>query len=283
MDYSLREPVARPYTEFYRLAWRRQVADNGERSLIAAVVPPGSAHVHLVHSLAFATDGETVLSAGFWDSIAMDYLLRVTGRGDLGKIDARMMPVPETAHPLAYGLLLRTLRLNGLTNAYADLWRELYEPAWQMDTWACDWPKLGLLGMVGAEWAWDTPLRTEYARRAALVEIDALVAVWLRWDIDELLAAYESRFNVLAGYEEDMYFDAKGRTIASNWNTFGLGQTKADWKQFEAYLEDPELNLPPDGYVSPFYKADRVAEYRQAHAVFSERLRRAQAEEGDMR
>ena len=43
------------------------------------------------------------------------------------------------------------------------------------------------------------------------------------------------------------------------------------------------MNPPPEGYTPPFYKADRVAEYRQAHAVFSERLRRAQAGEGDMR
>ena len=53
LDYSLPEPVARPYTEFYRLAWRRQIADNSERSLIAALIPPGPAHVDLVHSLAF--------------------------------------------------------------------------------------------------------------------------------------------------------------------------------------------------------------------------------------
>ena len=194
-----------------------------------------------------------------------------------------MMPAAAADHPLAGVLLLRTLRLNCLMDAYADLWRRLYDPRWQAETWACDWPNSQPLGQIDRNWTWDTPLRTEYARRAALVEIDALVAVWLGWDIEELLAAYESRFNVLAGYEEDMYFDANGRKIASNWNTFGLGQTKEHWKQFEAYLEDPERNPPPDGYTPPFYKADRVAEYRQAHAVFSERLRRAQAGEGDMR
>ncbi|MEV0597630.1 hypothetical protein [Nonomuraea cavernae] len=32
-----------------------------------------------------------------------------------------------------------------------------------------------------------------------------------------------------------------------------------------------------DGYEAPFYKADREAEYRQAHAVFAERLQQAQA------
>jgi hypothetical protein len=74
-----------------------------------------------------------------------------------------------------------------------------------------------------------------------------------------------------------------GRKIAGNWNTFGSGQTKEHWKQFELYLEDPDKNPPPDGYAPPFYMADRIAEYRQAHAVFSERLRQATAGEGGTR
>jgi hypothetical protein len=274
LDYSLAEPVSRPYTEFYRLAWRRQIADNTERSLIAALVPPGPGHVHLVHSLAFASARETVLASGLWAAIPVDYALRVTGRADLGKADARMMPAPETGHLLATPLLLRTLRLNCLTEVYTDLWRELYDPIWKTEDWACDWPKLSALGHDGRGWERDTPLRTEYARRAALVEIDALVAVWLGLEIEEFLASYESRFSVLADHEDDMYFDANGRKLAADYDQWGHGQTKEHWKQFEKYLEDPTTN-PPDGYHAPFYKADRVAEYRQAHAVFSERLRKA--------
>ena len=81
--------------------------------------------------------------------------------------------------------------------------------------------------------------RTEYARRAALVEIDALVAVWLGLEIEEFLAAYESRFSVLADHEDDMYFDANGRKLAADYDSWGHGQTKEHWKQFEKYLEDP--------------------------------------------
>jgi len=277
------ESAWRPYTEFYRLAWRVMIADNGERSLIACIIPPGPAHVDAVNSALVANDELTALSAGFWASISLDYLLRITGRSHLRVSEARILPAPEAHHPLAGALLLRTLRLNCLTDVYADLWRALYDPAWLAEKWTRDWPNLESLGEVGSGWIWNTPLRTEYARRATLVEIDALVAVWLGWDIDEFLAAYESRFNVLAGYEEEMYFDANGRKIAANHNTYGLGQTKPHWRQFELYLEDSELNSPPEGYTPPFYKADRVAEYRQAHAVFSERLRQAQAGESDMR
>ena len=141
-----------------------------------------------------------------------------------------MMPSADPGHPLAGDLLLRALRLNCLTDAYTDLWRELYDPAWQAEGWVCNWPELNPLGQVSPDWSRDTPLRTEYARRAALVEIDALVAVWLGFEIDELLAAYESRFGVLAGYEEKMYFDSNGRKLAANHNAYGLGQTKDHWK-----------------------------------------------------
>ncbi|MEV5704683.1 hypothetical protein [Actinoallomurus sp. NPDC052274] len=63
--------------------------------------------------------------------------------------------------------------------------------------------------------------------------------------------------------------------IAANHNAYGYGQTKAHYVQFVKHLDDPLSVAPPGGYEAPFYKADRESEYRQAHAVFSERLRHA--------
>ena len=80
--------------------------------------------------------------------------------------------------------------------------------------WAYDWPRLNALGDVGRAWKWDTPLRTEYARRAALVEIDALVAVWLGF-IEESFSPPMSPVTVLADHEDEMYFDANGRKLAA--------------------------------------------------------------------
>jgi hypothetical protein len=176
---------------------------------------------------------------------------------------------------LASALLLRTLRLNCLTTAYADLWAELYEDGWQDERWVVDWPRLAPLGNVGPEWTYATPLRTEYERRAALVEIDAMVVVWLGITEDQLEAIYPARYPILGDYEAVTWFDATGRKLAGNWNTFGTGQTKEHWEQFQRYTEDPAKNPVPDGYTPPFYKADRIAEYRQAHAAFSARLEQA--------
>ena len=83
---------------------------------------------------------------------------------------------------------------------------------------------------------------------------------------------YKARFPVLNRFEEEMWFDANGSKLAGNHRTIGQYQQRDTWEQFQAYLEDPERNPVPDGYTAPFYKADRIAEYRQAHAAFSARL-----------
>jgi hypothetical protein len=46
------------------------------------------------------------------------------------------------------------------------------------------------------------PLRTERARRAALMEIDALVPAWPGMDVEALTAIYRTAFPVLNRYED---------------------------------------------------------------------------------
>lgn len=148
---------------------------------------------------------------------------------------------------------------------------------WSSEEWAVKWPGLPPLGSVNRLWTTDTPLRSERARRSALVELDALVALWLGMPCDQLLAIYRSRYPVLAQREENIWFDALGRRIAADAHAFGHGQTKSDYLQLKQHIEHPERIEPPNGYTAPFFKADREAEYREAHAVFSERLEQAKA------
>ncbi|MEX5710492.1 hypothetical protein AB1484_19830 [Parafrankia sp. FMc6] len=273
VDALLVSAARRRYTTFYRLAWRRQVAPNTERALYAALIPPGPAHVDAVHSFTLPDTALLALISGFWASLPLDYFLRATGRGDLRVAGAKAMPSPMPDHPLARPLLLRTLRLNCLTQAYRRLWSEVYDPAWMTsERWAIDWPELQPLHEVTPEWRAETPLRSERARRSALVEIDALVAVWLGMNADALIAAYRGRFPVLQKYEAVTWFDADGWKLAGNARTFGQRQSKASWAQFEAYDANPDTAPVPEGYTAPFYKAEREAEMRAAHAVFQDRL-----------
>ncbi|NYI03494.1 class I SAM-dependent DNA methyltransferase [Allostreptomyces psammosilenae] len=265
---------AQRYTEYFRVAWREMVPASTERSLFVALLPPGPSHIHGVRSMALPSVRDTALVSGFWASLPMDYALRIGGRGHLDVADARALPVPEASHPLAAALLLRTLRLNCLTSAYATLWAELYDATWAVhEGWAADWPGLrGLCAHLGPEWERRCALRTERERRAALVELDSLVAVWLGIQAGELIALYLSRFPQLVEYESDMWFDAEGRRIAANFNAYGHGQKKETYPALLDHLADPANTPPPDGYIAPFYKADRVSEMRAAHAHFSARL-----------
>ncbi|MFF3919515.1 hypothetical protein ACFYZB_40050 [Streptomyces sp. NPDC001852] len=280
IDAALVERAKRRFVVFPRLAWREMIAPNTERSLYPALVPPGAAHTNVVRSAWVLNIHVTALVAGMWASLPVDYLLRVTGTGHLDVGRASALPAPTPTHPLAPALLLRTLRLNCLTTAYADLWRDLYDPIWPTaEPWARDWPGLQPLNDVTPDWRPDTPLRTERARRSALVEIDALVAVWLGMDADALIAAYRGRFPVLQKYEAVTWFDADGWKIAGNARTIGQRQTKDSWKDFEPYRaaveqgREPDDKTPvPEGYRAPFYQAKREVEMREAHAHFKQRL-----------
>ncbi|MFB7068578.1 class I SAM-dependent DNA methyltransferase [Streptomyces sp. NPDC056290] len=262
-------------TSYFRLAWRRMIPFNTSRSLQAAILPPGPAHVNTINSTALENDLLTVLNAGFWAALPLDYVLRITSRSNLHGGEARKMPAPPPHHPLAPALLLRTLRLNAITAHYAPLWRDLFDRQWaKYEDWANPaWPGLKPLAAgLGPTWEYTTPLRTEHERRAALVELDALVAVWLGITADQLVAIFKSRYPQLYDFESVTFFDANGRKIAEDFNTYGHGQTKQDWVELEAHLADPANIPPPAGYVAPFYKADREAEMRAAHAHFQARL-----------
>lgn len=63
--------------------------------------------------------------------------------------------------------------------------------------------------------------------------------------------------------------------MAAVYHTYGYGQTKDDYVQLQKYLETEDPADIPSGYSAPFYKADREAEYREAHAYFTEIVERA--------
>ncbi|MER5842042.1 hypothetical protein ABT099_17385 [Streptomyces prasinus] len=293
VDKMFVDRAAKPYTEFYRLAWRNQIAPDTERALYVSLIPPKPGHVGGLRSAIAANNAATALVSGMWSSLPLDYFLRTTNVSHLHETRSKSLPAPQNDHPLAPALLLRTLRLNCLSTAYASLWKELHDSNWvDHESWACSWPLMSTkLNDTTPTWQRDTPLRTEYARRAALVEIDALVAVWLGIDADTLITMYRARFPIMQDFDRVTWFDAAERKIAGDRYTYGHGQDRDHWKQFEKYMADPAFkahqedpaNNPapqtpvPDGYTAPFYKADRETEMREAHAYFKKRLDEAVA------
>src|SRR5699024_1536991 len=165
----------------YRVMWRRMAATTGERTLIPAIFPPGTAHVHPVHADGYPRGSrlDVVLSAASLSTLYAVFVVRCTVSGDIHQPAVDRLPRIRSEHPLARYALLRILRLNALTNAYADLWRECYDPSFTEDSWTGgrERPNRPALGDVGPEWTAATPLRMDEDRRQALVEIDAIMAL----------------------------------------------------------------------------------------------------------
>ncbi|MGV0380171.1 hypothetical protein [Corynebacterium lehmanniae] len=110
-------------------------------------------------------------------------------------------------------------------------------------------------------------MRKDEERRAAQVEIDAIVALSLGVTADELCMIYRTQFPVLRRDQEDR-FDANGRKVSK------------DVLKLQAKLRDgEELSVadrtwvhPQSGveYVHeyPFRQLDREADMREAYARF---------------
>ena len=298
-DADLDHWDGQPFTTFWRVAWRSMTQPGPERSLHATLIPPGVAHVDTVHTCtlsateaAIPTRGgkldrastcsrNAALVAGLWSSLPYDYLVKISGKSHVHADSIDRFPA-ILEHPSAPWMLLRTLRLNCLTRDYAPLWEDLHEARFAGDSWTsvfAAWPDLG---SAGRAWTMDTPLRSDYERRAALVEIDALAALMLGLTADHLALMFRAQFPVLRKYEYGMRFDNLGRAIAKDHYAQGVQQRKDDYQLMEAYLRGEDCGdlleryePHPDGETDPakgFIRPDRETEMRTAYAEFARRL-----------
>src|SRR5690606_21746891 len=112
-------------------------------------------------------------------------------------------------------------------------WKELYQTEMNNERWSKSDPRLRpeRFTSLTPEWTWDTPLRTDYERRQALVEIDVLTAMALGMALDQLKTIYRIQFPVLQQYEADTWYDQNGRIVfTNNRGLTGVGLSR---KEFE--------------------------------------------------
>ncbi|GAA2654932.1 hypothetical protein GCM10010436_84670 [Paractinoplanes durhamensis] len=262
-----------PARDYYRVAWRAMADIQNERTLIPAIIPPGAAHVNGVFCVgSSASSRQIAIVVAFAGSLLADYLIRTAPLSGIYEGSFSRLPIVET-HAAQPELVLRALRLNAVTNAYADLWTDCYQNEFSKDVWAGGFAheRQASLGGVGPEWTPETPLRVAADRRQALVEIDALVALALGLTADELCSIYRTQFAVLRGYDRNVYiYDANGRLVPNSVLT--VWRKKGDRITAE---ERTATNQARNTYTYelPFVTLDREADMREAFAVFEQRLR----------
>jgi hypothetical protein len=245
----------KPSNQFWRLAWRRMADSSTVRTLHSAIIPTGPTHMNTVLALSTKSSADLVLAAGVWSSVVHDFFIKASGFTELKHGVIRRLPHVRN-HPLEPELILRALRLNCLTRAYEPLWTELHDPAWLRDSWTHDRTDRPALGAVTEDWRWETPLRTDFDRRQALVEIDAITAIMLDITAEELCTIYRTQFGVLRKYEKAMRFDANGRQVPNDV-----------LKEYDKKGDRADLGR----YVLPFTPVDREKDMTRAQQAFTER------------
>ena len=308
-------------------------------------IPRGVAQIDSSVASVFRDPGACLDFGALSMSIVLDFFVKSTGTGHVRRAWLSRLPIlTDDCHPaLRAALWLRALRLNCLTAHYADLWSEMCAvdllnageaegdagnagasgpgvtgtagpalpsiDAFRIDAWTRPDPRLpDDWDALPPTWNRDVALRTDFARRQALVEIDVLAALALGLTLEELLTIYRVQFPIMHQYEADTWYDANGRivfTVSKGLPSVGLprkavkgdtawtlrrpdGVTRPDtplgWEDIRdlrtgvirrRILDDTLPGGPFERvieYYAPFDRCDREADYRTAWEALALRV-----------
>lgn len=290
--------ISDDWFSFYKAAFRRQIGADSERSLSGAIIPPNSAHIGGVVSVTFDNYDDLVEFSGCCSSTIWDFYVKILKISDvrINRINSFPLGIADKYKP---ALFVRTLLLNCLTTAYADLWQEMWDAAYKQDTWSLDDNRLKPFDQLHEDWAWDIPLRNYFERRQALVEIDVIAAMALGLTLEDLEMIYTIQFPVLQQNEADTWYDQKGNIVFTcskgltgvgldrkrNTKTGMLGwedirgeqideNTYAGTSPTHTHTIDPAKSELYGGqqvtYYAPYTRCNRIEDYRRAWAHFEE-------------
>ena len=263
-----------PARDHYRIAWRRMAPLTGERTLASAIIPPGPAHIDALFSATPETVSDTPLVAAALSTLLSDLLIRAGASTNIRERAVSRLPLPPASSPFAKRIILRSLRLNCLTDAYTDLWADCWD-----ESFLADLPILERYNErpIGPEWTADTPLRRAEDRRNAQAEIDVMVAMMLGVPIEDLCTIYRTQFAVLYDYDHGRgqgayVYDANGRQLPT--------PVRQAWEKRQRPTSNEDMPLserththPGSGvsyvYDLPFRIRDRESDFRRIHTALT--------------
>jgi hypothetical protein len=298
-------------TEYYRMIARAMLSQSGERTLITALAPKQIGHMNGARTYVYKNEGLLIDHVAMTGSIPFDFMCKSTGKANLHQMLDDFTYVDFGS--LTSAVRCRELALSCITNHYADLWQSNWQDNFRQQHWATREPIAALpqdfFANLTPEWQRNNALRTDYARRQALVEIDVLVAQALGLTLEELLTIYRVQFPVMRQYEAETYYDQTGRIVFTpSKGLVGVGlprkankkeltegtfycidtpERKEDdialgWEDiqhlqegsvYKTYLDDTLPGGPTERtveYKAPFFRPDREEDYRVAWEVFSQ-------------
>ena len=289
------------YTDEYRLVSRSMLNQGGERTLLSAIIPPKAGHIIAISGIAFRNVDDLNIAATTFASLPFDFYIKATGKGSMLFSTSSKMPLLRNIPKEA---VCRALMLNCVNTYYGDLWAKAWEPAFTYSQWSKKDSRLKSekFTSLTSNWNHCVPLRTDFERRQALVEIDVLTAMTLHMTLEQLKSIYRIQFPVLQSYEADTWYDANGRTVFTNNRSMNnIGFSRPEWENKNAVRPIQQGDEPWDGimknapagcvfervitddtmpggpverriqYVAPFDRCDREKDYETAWKFFEEK------------